>query len=548
VPEDQVNRRIVLLSGHVGTGKSTLADGLVQRFGGLHLRTSQLLSQQLENETDLDRRRLQEAGDALDRRTSGTWVRSALLRELRDSEDEGLVFVDAVRIQRQIEAIRNTFGSRVTHVHLTAPKRTLSKRYRERSRQSGKSPNGGVRELASFDEVLVSATERQVESLEAYADIVVDSQRSTKLDVQIRVASYLGLYGPRDARLVDILVGGQYGSEGKGHIAATLAPEYGLLVRVGGPNAGHTVCLEAGETYTHHQLPSGTLSSSAKLLLAPGSVLRVPSLMREIAECSVEVDRLSIDPQAMIISDDDILGEEEGVLGDIGSTKQGVGYATARRIRERGGQVQLARDIPELRPYICPAREILDDALCRGEKIMVEGTQGTSLSIYHGYYPHVTSRDTTAAGCLAEAGLPPTRVRRVVMVCRTFPIRVQSPAGGTSGYMSQELRLSDIARRSGLNSDALRKAEKTSTTGRDRRIAEFDWDQLRQSASLNGPTDIALTFADYISSRNGMAKRVDQLTVETIRFIEDIERVAGAPVSLISTGFHLRSVIDRRNW
>jgi adenylosuccinate synthase len=134
------------------------------------------------------------------------------------------------------------------------------------------------------------------------------------------------------------------------------------------------------------------------------------------------------------------------------------------------------------------------------------------------------------------------------MVCRTYPIRVQSPPNGTSGFMSQEISLTEIARRSGLNARQLHRAEKTSTTGRKRRIAEFDWDQLRRAASLNGPTDIALTFADYISSENGRAKRFDQLTGETIRFIEDIERVAAAPVSLISTGFSFRSIIDRRNW
>src|SRR5262249_8771372 len=214
------------------------------------------------------------------------------------------------------------------------------------------------------------------------ADIIIDTQRSTELDVQVRVASYLGLYGVRDARLVDVFIGGQYGSEGKGHVVATLAPEYQLLVRVGGPNAGHKVRLASGDTYTHHQLPSGTLTSSAQLLLAPGAVLRVESLMREIADCAVDVGRLTIDPMAMIITDADIEGEQQGVLSSIGSTKQGVGYATARRIRDRGGAVTLARDIPDLKPYVRPAREVLDDALGRGESILVEGTQGTGLSLY----------------------------------------------------------------------------------------------------------------------------------------------------------------------
>jgi adenylosuccinate synthase len=90
--------------------------------------------------------------------------------------------------------------------------------------------------------------------------------------------------------------------------------------------------------------------------------------------------------------------------------------------------------------------------------------------------------------------------------------------------------------------------EKGSRTHRRRRVGEFDWALLRRSASLNGPTDIALTFVDYISAMNRAARRFEQLTPETIRFIEEIERVAEAPVSLISTRFHFRSIIDRRSW
>ncbi len=539
--------RLVLLSGHVGAGKTTLARRLVDRFGFDLLKTGELLAKELKDPRNPDRESLQEAGELRDRRTGGAWVLTALEQHLRERSPDAMVLVDAVRIERQILAIRDAFGSRVVHVHLTAPEPTLEQRYRERTRTT-RGTVGGVRELDSFADVMRSPTEQQVETLKRLADIVIDTQRSTELDVQIRVASYLGLYGARDGRLVDVFIGGQYGSEGKGHVVATLAPEYQVLVRVGGPNAGHKVRLASDEIYTHHQLPSGTLTSSGLLVLAPGAVLRVEKLMQEIAECGVEMGRLTIDPSAMIITDADIEGEEQGVVSSIGSTKQGVGYATARRIRDRGGDVALARDIPDLKPYLRSAREVLDDAIGRGERILLEGTQGTGLSLYHGHYPHVTSRDTTASACLAEAGLPPSLVRRVVMVCRTYPIRVQSPTDSTSGYMSQEISLAEIARRSGLNEKALREAEKTSTTGRDRRIAEFDWDLLRRAASLNGPTDIALTFADYISSDNSNAKRFDQLSPETIRFIEDVERVAAARVSLISTGFHLRSIIDRRNW
>ena len=179
---------------------------------------------------------------------------------------------------------------------------------------------------------------------------------------------------------------------------------------------------------------------------------------------------------------------------------------------------------------------------------MLEGTQGAFLSIYHGSYPHVTSRDTCVAGCLSEAGIAPSLVRRTIMVCRTYPIRVGDPKGSTSGPMSNPISLSEISRRSGIPYNELRRVERTSTTDRRRKIAEFDWSLLKDAAILNRPTDIVLTFADYLSIKNRQARRYDQLTPETIQFIEEVERVAAAPVSLISTRFHYRSFIDRRSW
>ena len=114
--------------------------------------------------------------------------------------------------------------------------------------------------------------------------------------------------------------------------------------------------------------------------------------------------------------------------------------------------------------------------------------------------------------------------------------------------MSREIGWAEVARRSGLNATTLRRAERTSTTNRRRRVAEFDWAPLHRAAALNGPTDIALTFTDYTDAANRNARRFEQLSEATIRFIEEVEAVSGASVSLISTRFHTRSVIDRRTW
>lgn len=524
--------RIIVLSGRIASGKSTLARGLVSRMGARVFRTQDLLRSRIGSAAT--REEMQREGGRLDVETSGGWVADALARELAN-QDAALIVIDSARQESQIEGIRRAFGAAVTHVHLQAPDEALASRFQQRVDRPGEADS---HEAASTDPI-----EAVVDSLTGVADIVVDTARCSEADVLIRTIGRLDLHAGVTP-LVDILVGGELGSEGKGHIAAHLAREYGLLVRVGGPNAGHTV-MSAGAKHTYHHIPSGTLANpSAQLLLAPGAVVRVPRLLDEIMEFGVDRDRLSIDPQVMTISDADIRGEERNLRERIGSTAQGVGYATARRVR-RDGSVRLARDVKTLQPYIRSAAEILREAYERDVPIMVEGTQGTGLSLFHGPYPSVTSRDTTAAGCLAEAGISPARVRRIVMVCRTYPIRV----AGNSGPMSNELTWQMISDRSGIPLPELMAAEKTSTTKRDRRVGEFDWALFRNAVELNGPTDIALTFADYLSIHNRDARRFEQLTDETLRMVEEIEAVARAPVSLISTRFEeFRSIIDRRRW
>ncbi|MCW5550884.1 MAG: adenylosuccinate synthetase [Verrucomicrobiae bacterium] len=532
---------IVLLSGRVCAGKTTLARRLGQTFADKyklkHVKTFDFLKR-LGDGIELQRDTMQEFGERLDRRSGGAWVCEELLREVQNHDEDAIVVLDSVRILGQIEAIRKAFGKRVIHIHLDARLTELEKRYKRRN-------NAEIKELASYADVQRNKTERNVPKLAKIADVVILTDRCTEDDVLIRAASHVGLFGREYLRLVDVVVGGQFGSEGKGQIASFLSREYELLVRVGGPNAGHTVYQEP-DPYTFHHLPSGTNSSQAKLLIVAGAVLYVPTLMKEIAECQVDRERLIIDPQAMIITDAD-RRRETNLVANIGSTGQGVGQATARRVL-RGKTVKLAKDIPELKPYIGEGLAVLEHAFAHRHRVLLEGTQGTGLSLYHGYYPHVTSRDTTVAGCLAEAGISPNRVQRVVMVCRTYPIRVQSPKGATSGEMSQEISWEEVAQRSRHDAVDLRSKELTSTTKRQRRVSEFDWALLRRAATLNAPTDIALTFVDYIAKANEKARRFEQLTPDTIRFIEEVERVAAAPVSLVSTRFHSRSIIDRRMW
>lgn len=377
------------------------------------------------------------------------------------------------------------------------------------------------------------------------ADAVIDTRQCRQEDIAIKALGWVASRWPSHQGYVDVIVGGQYGSEGKGQIAFYLATEYDLLIRVGGPNAGHKVPTDP--VFTHHMLPSGTRRGNAKLLIGPGAVIDEKKLHKEISDCKIDEERLSIDPNAILIEGKDKAAESASLVARIGSTGSGAGSATARKVM-RTKDVQLACSARDLRPYVRPAADIIADAIEGGKRIMLEGTQGTSLSMHHGCYPHVTSRETTASGCMADAGIAPSLVRRVIMVTRTYPIRVESPEGKTSGDMYREIDLGTVSRRSGIGVNELKKIERTSTTDRPRRIAEFDWMQLRMSALLNRPTDVALTFGDYLSVDNRRANRFEQLTDETRHMIGEIERVAAAGVSLVAKDFDVRAVLDRRAW
>ena len=532
--------RIVILSGPICSGKSSLSKLLQSRYGAKCIKTRDLIVAAKPN-VARTRRSLQRAGNALDKSHGPQWITAELVRKVDDQRGptpEGLYVVDSVRKKEQIDGIRNAYGPAVHHVHLNAEDSELRRRFEARYEEGQNDYGAAARER----------TERSVRKLAEVADIVVQTDRCTEESTLVRAVSLLGLYVRHVTPVVDVLVGGQYGSEGKGNIVAHIAPEYGLLVRVGGPNAGHKVYKEpTPEAYYH--LPAGTgRAPKAKLLLGAGAVIYPRKLMSEIAEGHVEAGRLSIDPQAVIVEDADVTTERD-TLASIGSTTQGVGMASARKITERGsyengGGLRLAKDVEELRPFIEDAQTVLEQHYLRGARILLEGTQGTGLSIHHGQYPHVTSRETSVSGCLADAGIAPTYVNRVVMVCRTYPIRV----GGPSGPLGIELSYEDLERRSGVELAELLQIEKTTTTGRQRRLGEFDWWALKRAVQLNGPTDLALTFVDYLTKENRDAYRYEQLSVDTLRFVEEVERVSGRPVSLISTDFNWRNIIDRRNW
>jgi adenylosuccinate synthase len=530
-------KTIILLSGPIGSGKTTLAMHIERNHAACNVSTATILSALIGR--DLSRRELQQVG--LERRfQGGKWIANEVSRSAREDPTAEVIVVDAVRTTQQVREIRELAVKRwrILHVHLTAADQHLTERYKARARKSDLEIDWSV--------ARESLTEAAILDLEEVADLAIDTSRITSDDVAVRVGSRLSPGRQQYTPCVDALVGGQWGSEGKGNIAFFISPEYDLLVRVGAPNAGHRVCGYDGSIYTHRQLPSGTRATqTTPLLIGAGAVINPSTLLREIAECGVSATRLSVDPSALIIEDDDVV-REASLRSSIGSTGTGVGAALARRILSRGitGAARFAKDVPELVPYVRESAELLEFYYSRGASILIEGTQGTGLSLLHGSFPHVTSRDTTVSALLSEVGIAPQRLRRVIVAFRTYPIRV----GGPSGPIGQELTWATIAKRAGLPEHNLSAVEVGSVSGNTRRVAEFSWTQLRRSALLNGATDIALTFLDYLDSANRAACRFEQLTHETIRFVEEVELVANAPVSLISARFDGRGLIDRRRW
>jgi adenylosuccinate synthase len=538
---------ILVLSGEICTGKSTLAKLLEDRFNFRNCKTKDRLLKIAEKKRkgkSPKRDDFQRLGEELDVKGEGKWVLE-YFQELfvKDFAEHKYYVIDAARISQQIMHIRDAYSYFVYHIHLEASPESLKQRFLQRGEIQSLPPKEQLERYAQYKN---DETERKVNDLRGEADLIINTDKSNSEDVFIRAASFFKLFPPTNTELVDVIIGGQFGSEGKGQIAAHISPEYDCLMRVGGPNAGHTV-FERPYNHVFHLLPSGThRASNAKLLIGPGAVLNLDKILEEIRFFGIEKDRLIIDENAIIISEEDI-AEEQKIKDTISSTGQGVGVATSKNIIARlyNDDTHKAKHFSQLRGYLGSTSEELELLYSKKKKILLEGTQGTGLSLQHGLYPHVTSRDTSVSGCLSEAGISPKRVGKIIMVTRTYPIRV----GGSSGpFLSTELTFKDISDRSGIPFEELEKKEITTTTKKPRRVAEFSWSLFRKACELNSPTDIALTFVDYFNISNKSARRFESLTEETKRFIDEIERCSGVKVSLIGTTFDYRAVIDRRNW
>lgn len=241
-----------------------------------------------------------------------------------------------------------------------------------------------------------------------------------------------------------VVVGGQFGSEGKGKISAiiTLQENIDICIRCGGPNSGHSFQKQNGEMVILRQLPTGFVRPETRLLIPAGGLVDPDVLRHELDILGLGPDRVGVDRNAMVITAEDREHERRLAMSErLSSTLCGVGSAVARRAL-RTGDVDLAANAAAasqtwLRPFLTDVSAEANSAVDSGKKVLVEGTQGSGLSLYHSpYYPKATSRDTNAAGFVSEVGLSPRLVSEIVLVFRTFPIRV---AGAQAGPLHEEI-------------------------------------------------------------------------------------------------------------
>lgn len=330
---------------------------------------------------------------------------------------------------------------------------------------------------------------------------------------------------------VDVIIGMQFGSEGKGKIAALLAKKYAGAVRVGAPNAGHSI-IHNGTLYKMRSIPCTWINPFCKLYIGAGGLINLDVLSAELTMLAGQgiEERLGIDINAGIVTHEDIEAEEKAKMYEgIGSTCEGIGEAMARKILRRNSP-HTAKDIKALQPFLTDVSAELNALVDRNQRVLVEGTQGFGLSLNHGYYPYVTSRDVLASTLLGESGLAPSIVGGVIGVMRTYPIRVH----GNSGPMgAEELTWEQVGIESGYGSSLV---ERTTVTGRIRRVSRINWDLLRASVRINRPTEIALTFADYINCEDRGKSDWEALTEKTRAWVIAAERELNVPITIISTG------------
>ncbi len=337
-----------------------------------------------------------------------------------------------------------------------------------------------------------------------------------------------------------ILVGLQWGDEGKGKVIDALTESYPHVVRSqGGHNAGHTVVV-GDQQHSFHLIPSAILHRHVKCYIGAGVVLDPLHLWKEIQKNGMDIlDRLLISPYTHVIlprhvTQDQNLEKERG-QNKLGTTGRGIGPSYTEKAARHGLKLIELYDQAIARPFfdnddlyhqylsaalhfkkcIVPVETLLFEALERNENILLEGAQGTLLDVQFGTYPYVTSSQTTSAGICAGAGIGPSKVKKVLGVLKAYQTRV-----GSGPFPTE---LSDDDKQLFPDNHTMR--EVGTTTGRFRRIGWLDLVLAKQACMINGVDEIAITKLDILSKLEQIPVCVDYLPTEEPEMILSSRRL-----------------------
>lgn len=330
-----------------------------------------------------------------------------------------------------------------------------------------------------------------------------------------------------------VVVDGGYGSCGKGKVVSWHANRMGINkgVKVGGLNAGHITQYPDGRKFVYKQLPSTSHIPGSINIVASGALVNPDILKYELDTYKIDPASVYIDPLATMLLPGHIEAERAAMMDkSIGSTCSGTGAALLERL-SRNGKATLVRDyVPQLKALgvnISDTKEMLwawSDDRHDDDDFIIEGTQGYGLSVFHSPdYPKVTSQDTIASAFLSMAGVSPLAVVEVILVLRSYPIRV----AGDSGPLKDEIDWAQVTAESGYK-DQLH--EITTVTKKTRRVGRFDPAMTRRAIKANLPTMVVMNHLDYIDHE---ARTKKSITPKIQAFLQEIEPQIGRRIDWV---------------
>jgi adenylosuccinate synthase len=318
--------------------------------------------------------------------------------------------------------------------------------------------------------------------------------------------------------MLTIVVGAQYGGEGKGKVCSALAylSKIDISCRSGGVNSSHTVVFRSKQHRLRMLPAASVINPQTAIVYGAGSLIHISTLFKEIEELGIDPSLIRIDPNAGVVDDTTVMEQRAD-----------------KRAKRCQRALKLAKDYEELSPFVSEVPTWLFHKLNNGADVLIEGHQGVGLSNYHGDYPYTSSRDCIASALLSEIGIGPRHEMNIVLAVKVFPTR------NHGGNLPNEMK-ANSAKVLGISE---RGGGSWGISDNVRRVAGIDFDDIRRAVVLNQPNFLALTGIDYLNRSLQGKRSKSEVTIDISNFISAVENEVGVPVGLLSTGPEADSVI-----